>query len=231
MMPIQPSFPVGRTLLRVLTFRATRDELLNLDRHHLALGLFSTWIVGMGRYWDAPDPTLFQRLGVGSLLFVLLFALVLWLVVQPLRAQNCSYPRLLTFLGLVSPLGLLYAIPVERVFEPPTAQSLNVCFLGIVSVWRVSVLGFYLGRLVGLTRAAAQIAALFPIVGVTISLAAGNLQHRVFSEMARLPPDIEAPAAFGWAVEFVTRSAIVLFVPLVTSYFVLSRRARSVECL
>lgn len=38
-----------RVALRVLCFEATREELLSLDRRHLALGLAATWLVGMGR--------------------------------------------------------------------------------------------------------------------------------------------------------------------------------------
>ena len=51
-----------RTMARVLFFRASREELLDLDRRHLALGLLATWLVGIGRYWDSPRARLYQRL-------------------------------------------------------------------------------------------------------------------------------------------------------------------------
>lgn len=43
------------TALRVLTFRASAEELHAEGRRHLAPGVAATWIVGIGRAWD--DPT------------------------------------------------------------------------------------------------------------------------------------------------------------------------------
>ena len=49
---------------RVLTFRATGEELRSLGWGHLVAGLLCTWIVGIGRYWDHPRATLPQYLGL-----------------------------------------------------------------------------------------------------------------------------------------------------------------------
>ena len=228
-MPGRPSLQVFQIPLKLLTFRASREDLVRLDHRHLALGLFSTWIVGMGRYWDAADPTLLERLGAGSLLFVFTFSLLVWVLVLPLKPQNGSYQRLLTFLALVSPPGILYAIPVERMFDPATAQSVNVSFLALVSVWRVSLLGFCFGRLVGLPRSAAVVATLLPVLSVIIGLVAVGIQDRVFSEMATLPTGSDGPATFASAIEIMTRFVIVLFAPLLAAYFVVGR-ARWAQC-
>ena len=40
------------TLIELLSFKLTRDEMLNFNKRHFILGLTGTWIVGMGRYWD-----------------------------------------------------------------------------------------------------------------------------------------------------------------------------------
>ena len=40
---------VARTAMRLLAFRSTREELQGFNHKHLALGLFCTWLVGMGR--------------------------------------------------------------------------------------------------------------------------------------------------------------------------------------
>lgn len=52
----QPLVPNWRnvflTVVRLLSFRATTEELLGLGSRHLAFGLLCTWIVGIGRYWD-----------------------------------------------------------------------------------------------------------------------------------------------------------------------------------
>src|SRR5262245_31187910 len=112
---------VVRTTLRLLTFRATRQELLELDNRHLVFGLVCTLFVGMGRYWDNPKAELVQRLGVGSIVYVFALGALLWVFLSPLRLSDFSYKRLVTFLTLVSPPAALYAIPVERF--PPTRDS------------------------------------------------------------------------------------------------------------
>lgn len=73
------------------------------------LGLAATWVVGMGRYWDDPRAVLLQHLGLGSIAYVFVMALLLWLVIWPLGAARWSYKRVLTFVALVAPLGLLNA--------------------------------------------------------------------------------------------------------------------------
>jgi hypothetical protein len=57
--------PLLRTTFRILTFRASRQELEDLDRRHLCFGLARTWIVGIGRWWDDPGARLLQHLGLG----------------------------------------------------------------------------------------------------------------------------------------------------------------------
>src|SRR3954454_22335388 len=98
-----------RTALRVLTFRASREELHSLDRRHLAFGLVCTWLVGIGRWWDDPGAPLFLHLGLGSVLYVFILSLLLWLIVWPLRPRDWSYERLLTYVTLTSPPAALYA--------------------------------------------------------------------------------------------------------------------------
>ena len=45
------------TMLRLLCFVATEEELKALDNRHLWLGLLCVWVVGMGRWWDSPPET------------------------------------------------------------------------------------------------------------------------------------------------------------------------------
>src|SRR5215210_4198944 len=79
------------TMFRLLAFRATREELINLTGKHLVLGLFCTWIVGIGRYWDNPRVNFLQHLGVGSVVYVFILSLFLWLIVWPLKPKDWSY--------------------------------------------------------------------------------------------------------------------------------------------
>jgi len=57
-------------VVRMLTFRASSDELHALDRRHLALGLLLRWLVGMGRWWEDPRAGLLQHLGIGSIISI-----------------------------------------------------------------------------------------------------------------------------------------------------------------
>ncbi len=114
---------VLRTALRLIFFRATQSELVSVGWKHLVFGLVSTWLVGMGRYWDNPRVGLAQRMGLGSVVYVFVLALFLWLIVWPLRPRHWSYFRVLTFITLVSPPAIIYAIPVEYFYSVDTANK------------------------------------------------------------------------------------------------------------
>ena len=45
-------------IFRLLTFKLTREEMLNFNSRHLIAGIIGTWLVGMGRYWDDPKASL-----------------------------------------------------------------------------------------------------------------------------------------------------------------------------
>ena len=133
-------------ILRYLTFRASPEELIQLNRTHLIVGLIGTWIVGIGRYWDHPNPHLLQLLGLGSVIYVFCLALLFWIVIRGLRVPQCSYTHLLILICLTSFPAALYAIPVERFTSIETAISINVWFLGIVAIWRVLLIFTYIKR-------------------------------------------------------------------------------------
>ncbi|HWN11147.1 MAG TPA: hypothetical protein VNO50_18050 [Pyrinomonadaceae bacterium] len=76
------------TAIRLLTFRLTREEFLHFNYRHLAFGIACTWLVGIGRWWDDPGAHLLQHLGIGSIVYIFLLALLLWLIVWPLKPQN-----------------------------------------------------------------------------------------------------------------------------------------------
>jgi hypothetical protein len=107
---------------RLLTFRASRDELLGMTSKHLVFGLLCAWIVGMGRYWDNSRVGILQHLGIGSVIYVFVLSLFLWSIIWPLRPQNWSYLRVATFISLVSPPAILYAIP-GQLFSSSAAQG------------------------------------------------------------------------------------------------------------
>jgi hypothetical protein len=181
-----PKLPLARTVLRLLFFRSSREELLALDQRHLVLGLVSTWLVGMGRYWDDPGAHLLQHLGVGSVVYVFALSGFLWLLLWPLGPADWTYRRLLTFVSLVSPPAALYAIPVERFLTLDMARSVNVWFLAVVATWRVALLAFYLRRSARLPWLSMSVATLLPLGVIVTVLTMLNLERAVFDVMGGL---------------------------------------------
>lgn len=170
--------------LRLLTFREFKPNLRDHWRAYLGWGLFWTWVAGMGRYWDNPKAEWWQTLGLGSIAYIFTLALVLWLIILPLKPKNWTYRNILIFLSLTSLPAVLYAIPVERFMPLAQAQAANAWFLGIVATWRVLLLWFFLKRVAQLRGVTIAIACLLPLTLIVTTLAALNLEHVVFNIMA-----------------------------------------------
>jgi hypothetical protein len=208
-------------MIRLLTFRITRDQLLSLGRKHLVAGLLFTWAVGIGRYWDDPRVTTLQHVGLGSIIYVFLLSLLLFLVVWPLRPAAWSYPRVLTFVSLVSPPALLYAVPVERWFSIETANRLNAWFLAAVALWRLSLLVFFLKRHAQLNPLSIGVAALLPVTLIVTALTALNLERAVFDLMGGRHETTANDSAY-MILAVLTYLAVLVFIPLIVAYIVLA---------
>jgi hypothetical protein len=178
----------ARTTWRFLTFRASRIELGQLGCHHLLFGLFWTWVVGIGRYWDSDRAEFLQHFGVGSLVYVFALSALLWAVVYPFNPKNWRYTNVVTFVAMTSPPAILYAIPVERWTDLHTAGELNVYALLIVATWRVALLFFALRRLAGLLWREIFFSAALPLIAIVTALSALNLEKAVFNIMAGIQP-------------------------------------------
>jgi hypothetical protein len=189
-------------VIRLLTFRLSHEEFLQLDRRHLAFGLGVTWLAGIGRYWDHPDAHLLQYAGLGSVIYVVVLSLFLWLLIWPLRPTNWAYIRVLTFVTLTAPPALLYAIPVERFMELDQAQTTNLWFLLIVATWRISLLLFFLRRVAQLPVMLGIMSSVLPLALIIFGLALANLEHAVFTIMAGNPlnPAPGTPADDAYAI-------------------------------
>lgn len=195
-----PFREVLATAARLLTFRATREEMLAFGPRHLAFGLVATWLVGIGRYWDHPSASAFQYAGLGSVAVSAGLAVVLWLIVKPMRPAGTTLLNLWTFVTLCAPLAALYAIPVERFMPLRTAVDVNVWFLAVVAAWRVALLVFYLRRLCSLTRFRTAVATLLPITAVVTALAALNLERAVFDIMSGSGPGTANDGAYFFVI-------------------------------
>jgi hypothetical protein len=216
---------VVSTTIRLLTFRATREELINLTGKHLAFGLLCAWIVGIGRYWDNPRVGMLQHLGIGSVVYVFALSLFLWLIVWPLRPKHWTYFRVLTFVSLVSPPAILYAIPVEQFYSLLTADNINVVFLLIVAIWRVALLIFFLRRLGELDWFSIPVATLLPLTVIVFTLTALNLEKAVFDFMGGIRQGTASDGAYA-ILFLLSFLSVLLVVPLLICYIVLSVAAR-----
>lgn len=152
-----------------------------------------TWLVGVGRYWDHPSAGFWQYVGAGSVIYIFCLSILLYLIVWPLRPSNWTFRGVLIFVGLTSLPALLYAIPVERVVELKTAQSINAWFLGIVAVWRVALLFRYLIASAKLHWFIVTTVAVLLLSGIVFTLTLLNLEHVVFDLMAGIRNEDASP--------------------------------------
>lgn len=169
---------------RFLTFRQPSRDLREHWKAYLGFGLVFTWLAGIGRYWDNPRAHLWQHLGLGSVAYVFVLALILWGLLAPLRPKSWSYRNVLLFVALTSPPALLYAIPVERFLSMDHARAANAWFLALVALWRVALYSTFLKRVAGLTKGGLFVGTLLPLVLIVVALAALNLEHVVFELMS-----------------------------------------------
>ncbi len=172
----------------------------------------------MGRWWDDPGAHLLQRSGLGSVVYVLVLAFLLWVLIKPLGPESWSYRGVLTFVALTSPPAILYAIPVERFLDLGTARQVNVWFLALVAAWRVGLLAFYLRRLARLPWYAVVVATLLPLTVIVSVLTALNLERAVFDVMSGLREEGTASdQAYGVLVALTVLS-MLLVGPLLLVY-------------
>jgi hypothetical protein len=175
--------------LRFLFFKQPSKFISIHWGRYLIFGMFCTWLVGIGRYWDNPKASLFQYLGLGSVTYVLFLSALLWLLFYPLKPKRWSLRNVLVFVSLCSLPALLYAIPVERFMPLAIAQSVNAWFLAIVATWRVALLFVFLRRVAELPKFTVLVATLLPITLIVVTLSFLNLEHVVFNIMAGISQD------------------------------------------
>ncbi len=143
----------------------------------------------MGRWWEDPRAGVAQHLGIGSLVYVFVLSLFLWLMIWPLTPRPGSYLNLLTVVTLTAPPGILYAVPVRHWFDLAFAQQLRLGFLAIVATWRVLLLGYYLAVGRGLSGVLTFMGTAFPLTVIIVALFALNLENAAFDLMRDIRPE------------------------------------------
>lgn len=228
--PTSPSLAtVATNACRVLTFRRPSAAIATYWPAHLGFGLAFTWLAGVGRYWDNPRSALWQHLGLGSVAYVFSLALMLWVLLLPLRPERWSYRNVLVFVTLTSPPAVLYAIPVERFMSLEAAQSANAWFLAVVATWRVALLVWFLRQIATLSGFSIVVGTLLPLTLIVVALTALNLEHVVFSLMAGIAPEERSANDVSYTVVMVLAFFSIFAAPiLLLGYAWLAYRARRV---
>jgi len=207
----------AQTIKQLLIFRLNREEMLSFKQKHFLIGLAGTWFVGIGRYWDDPGASLLQHLGLGSVIYIFVLALFIWLIVKPFAIEGWTYFRVVTFIGLTSFPAIFYAIPVERFFSIETANAINVWFLAMVASWRLGLLFYFLKHFTRLKIWNILVITLMPICLIIASLTALNLHRVVFNIMGGVRNPTPHDAAYT-VLLILTGLSVILVGPLLVGY-------------
>lgn len=193
--------------------------MLQFNWKHFIAGLTGTWIVGIGRYWDDEGATLLQHAGLGSVIYIFLLSVFIWIIVKPFLVENWTYFRVLTFISLTSFPAIFYAIPVERFLSLSRANIMNVWFLAIVAAWRLCMLYHFLKTFTRLRTADIITITLMPICLIITTLTALNLHRVVFDIMGGRRDHTPHDGAYGVLI-FLTVISVILTLPLLAAYFI-----------
>jgi len=205
------------TLFKLLTFKLTREEMLKFNMKHFYLGLVGTWLVGMGRYWDDSGANLLQHLGLGSVIYIFVLALFIWIILIPFKIENWNYFIVLTFISLTSFPAIFYAIPVEKFLSIETSNTINVWFLAIVAVWRLGLLYYFLKYFTKLTIRNILTVTLMPICIIISVLTLLNLHRVVFDIMGGMRNPTPHDSSY-MVLMLLTGISLILSIPLLISY-------------
>ena len=209
---------VFNTVIRLLSFRISSEDINSFNNKHLAVGIAGTWLAGIGRYWDHPDAEILQYAGVGSVIYIFLLAAFIWLIVLPYKPSGWKYKTILTFISLTSFPAILYAVPVEKFAQIETAATVNAWFLLIVATWRVALLFNFLQKFDAL-KGYVPILTFLPLVIIVSSLSFLNLEKVVFNMMGGIRHTNAAYKAYD-VLLIITAAAIILLIPFLIGYII-----------
>jgi len=207
---------------RVVTGRFTAEDIEQAGAAHAALGLALAWLAGIGRTWQNPRVTLLQHLGLGSVAYVVVLSAFLWLLLLPLRPERWSLLKIVAFVGATSPLGFLYAIPVDRFLSLGGARRAHLAFLAVVSLWRVILYALFLFRYARLRNVRLVVGTLFPLAVIVFTLTALNLERAVFDFMSGINPHSGTPGDSAYAFLFLLSVLSFFAAPMLALLYVVA---------
>ena len=170
---------------RILLFRATPEETERMSWRLLLIGITSTWLVGIGRWWDDPRPEIpiFVRWGLGSVVYVFGLSTLLWLFALPLVKTRITFKQMLVFIACTSPPAIIYAVPIELWVDSKAARTYNFAALCLVAAYRVSLLAWFMRRIGRLTGDQVLLICATPILLIIAVVTQLGFESRVMDIM------------------------------------------------
>jgi hypothetical protein len=190
-------------LLTYLIGRRSSIQELSRQRSTVWVGIALTLLTGIARNYDqsfiAESPV---RWLLGPLLFSSVSGSWLYLILYGLCARSSmaapGEPRPVTFwsgwrpfMGLfwmTAPVAWLYALPVERHFDPVAAAKLNLALLAVVSFWRVVLMARVMAVVTGARFFIALVWVLFAtgVEAFVVILFGGSFAKAIMAAMGGL---------------------------------------------
>ena len=139
-------------------------------------GVFWVGLASVARHYEQESISDFPLLFIFGLLAPLLTFTLFYLLGLPKKVRkSVSEPQVLAVYLFTAPIALLYALPVERFLDPLRAAYANAILLGIVSLWRSTILVQTYRTLCGLPTLLALVR--FLMVGSLIFTIVGFFQN------------------------------------------------------
>jgi hypothetical protein len=216
-----------KLMFQLLFFQAHKKG-ISFTNKHLYLGVVITWLVGVGRYWNSQNASLVQYLGLGSVIYIFIFSLAVWIISAPFKDQFLSYKNILTFVSLTSAPAILYAIPIERFFSLEESAKINVYFLLTVALWRVALLLYFYLKFTNLRFSKSFVCTFLPLTGIVSALTVLNLERAVFNIMSGLREVTQTSNDQAYAnLVFITSLSLITFIPFLLFYLFLIYRDKN----
>lgn len=212
-----------RSIGRILTFRATCGDIENDVWPLLLIGVLLTWAVGFGRWWDDPrELPYFARMGFGSVLYVFVLSGLLWVISYPLAKEKVGYADFAAFVAATSVPGFVYALPIEAISASSTASFYNIAALVFVSAYRVSLLLWFLSKILDMKHWRATVCAFLPISGITFFISLADFGDKIVNMMGGFRGNVSQTASQAvvlWIGYVSFCAAPILLIAYISSIF------------
>ena len=175
-----------RLLWRTLTFRSSVEEYEDATWHAYVVGFALVWLAGIGRTWDDLEASLVRKLGLGSLVYVVVLAGLVAIFALPLARKRLAYQHILLFVTMTALPALIYAIPIERWTDMATAQVLNLQFLLFVAAYRVALFFRFLFACMRIAWFDTLLSGLLPLMLIIVVIVLSGATNMVLDVMGGL---------------------------------------------